>query len=260
MTENREAWPVRHLFDIRIDALTARQVLSVIDNSIASRSRLLIGVVNAAKLVKMHHDQNLRRAVLGADMILADGMSVVWASRLLFRPLPERVAGIDLMTDMLKLADEKGYRVYCLGATEEVMQKVEDHIHRKVPGAKLVGSRNGYYEADEEAEIAKAIGAARPDMLFVGMTSPKKEKFLSAHATTMNVPVCHGVGGSFDVIAGKVKRAPRLWQRLGMEWLYRVVQEPRRMWRRYLVTNTLFCGMVVREFMAVVGTWRKTHA
>ena len=240
---------VRHLFGVPIDALTMDDVLDAVDAAVKRRTRLLIGVVNAAKLVNMQRDPALGRAVLDADLILADGMAVVWASRLLRRPLPERIAGIDLMQRMLGRARDRGYRVYCLGATDEVLAAAVERMRADHPGVEIVGRHHGYFAPADEPRLAEAIGAARPDILFVAMTSPKKEQFLARWSAVMNVPVCHGVGGSFDVLAGKVRRAPVAWQRLGLEWLYRVVQEPRRMWRRYLVTNTLFCGMVMGEML-----------
>lgn len=242
-----ESWQSRHLFNVRIDALSTADVLRAVDEAISTRKRLLIGVVNAAKLVKMKADRTLRRAVLGADLILADGMSIVWACKLLRRPLPERVAGIDLMTRMLERANERGYRVFCLGATQEVLDEVSRQIRETYPNAVLAGARNGYYREDEEASVAEQIASATPDILLVAMTSPKKEMFLARWTPIMKVPVLHGVGGSFDVMAGKVKRAPEAWQRWGMEWLYRVLQEPGRMWRRYLTTNSLFMWMLGRE-------------
>jgi len=252
MTWNQHNWPAHHLFDVRIDALSTAEVLHVAEEAIARRQRLLIGVVNAAKLVNMRKDESLRRAVLGADMILADGMSVVWACWLLRRRLPERVAGIDLMVRLLERAHEKRYRVYCLGATQEVLDTVARRIEREYPNATIVGARHGYFSDDEEAGIAEQIAVARPDILFAAMSSPKKERFLARWGLHMNVPVCHGVGGAFDVMAGKVKRAPAAWQRCGMEWLYRVVQEPGRMWRRYLVTNTAFMILLARELAMAV--------
>lgn len=249
MTGNN-GWPTRNLFGVPVGALTMNDVLSVADQAIATRSRLLIGVVNAAKIVNMRRDAALRDAVLAADLVLADGMAVVWAARLLRRRLPERVAGIDLFLRLLERADERGYRVYCLGAKPDVVKAVAQHIERTYPNAKLVGYRDGYFSPEEENEVAEEIAAANPDILFVAITSPKKEQLLARHSERMRVPVCHGVGGSFDVMAGKVKRAPRVWQRLGLEWLYRVKQEPRRLWRRYLVTNTLFGLMVCRELFA----------
>ena len=240
-------WPVQRLFDIPINALRMNEVLSIIEKTIETRGRLLIGVVNAAKIVNMRRNPLLRESVLGSDVILADGISVVWASRILGRRLPERVPGVDLMMGMLERSDKRGYRVYCLGATEEVSATVARRIAQDYPGVVLAGRQDGYFRPDEEAATAAKIKASNADILLVAMGPPKKEIFLGKWADKLNVPVCHGVGGAFDVMAGKVKRAPAIWQRLGMEWLYRIVQEPRRMWRRYLVTNTLFCGMLARE-------------
>jgi N-acetylglucosaminyldiphosphoundecaprenol N-acetyl-beta-D-mannosaminyltransferase len=247
--EGRHGDPRQELLGIPIAPLTLEQVLDRVDEAIARRSRLHIGVVNAAKVVNMGRDPLLRQDVLSSDLILADGLAVVWAGALLGRPLPERVAGIDLMLGMLRRGSARGYRIYCLGATEEVLEKTTARIAADYPGVAIVGRRNGYFGETEEQGVAEAIAAARPDILFVAMTSPKKEKFMARWSGRMGVPVCHGVGGSFDVLAGKVRRAPRLWQRLGLEWLYRVKQEPRRLWKRYLVTNTLFCDMVLSEFL-----------
>jgi N-acetylglucosaminyldiphosphoundecaprenol N-acetyl-beta-D-mannosaminyltransferase len=113
----------------------------------------------------------------------------------------------------------------------------------------LVGHHHGYFTPQEEPALVAAIAGAQPDILLVGISSPKKERFLARWGDQLGVPVCHGVGGSFDVLAGKVRRAPLAWQRLGLEWLYRVKQEPRRLWRRYLVTNALFCAMVLFAFV-----------
>lgn len=250
-------FPARILFGIPIRAVTMTEVLRAVEESIRTRRPLHIGVVNAAKIVNMRRDPLLEKDVLSSDMIFADGMSVVWASRILGRPLPERVAGVDLMMEMFRLGSIRGYSVYCLGATEEVSLKVAEQIAKQFPGLRLAGRRNGYFSQDQEEGIATEIGAASADILLVAMTSPKKEKFMARWSQTMAVPVVHGVGGSFDVFAGKVERAPLLWQKLGLEWLYRVKQEPRRLWKRYLVTNVLFCGMILREITALrLGTRR----
>ena len=237
----------QELLGVPVDALTMTEVLHQVDKTIAARGRLRIGIVNAAKLVHMRREPTLRTDVLSCDLILADGMPVVWASRLLGRPLPERVAGIDLMYQMLLRGNEKTYRVYCLGASEDVLAAAAARITSDYRHVRLVGRHHGYFTNQEEPGIVAAITDAKPDILLVGMSTPKKERFLARWSDQLNVPVCHGVGGSFDVLAGKVRRAPRAWQRLGLEWLYRVCQEPRRLWRRYLVTNTLFCVLVIRE-------------
>lgn len=239
----------RELFSIPIDALTLEQALDRVDEAIARRGNLRIGVVNAAKIVNMRKNDLLRGSVLSSDLILADGVSVVWAGRLLGRPLPERVAGIDLMMGMLRRGNERGYRLFCLGATDEVLDKVSGRLADDYPNVRLAGRRNGYFREEEEEAVADLVAAAKPDILLVAITSPKKEKFLAKWGDRMGVPVCHGVGGSFDVFAGKVARAPEAWQRLGLEWLYRLKQEPRRLLRRYLTTNTVFCAMVISEFL-----------
>ncbi|MBN1343895.1 MAG: WecB/TagA/CpsF family glycosyltransferase [Phycisphaerae bacterium] len=249
---------VRHIMGVPIHGLTMDQVLDVLDDAISAHRRTLLGVVNAAKIVNMRRDPELRESVLSADLILADGMSVVWASRLLRQPLPERIAGIDLMLRLLERGNERRYRVFCLGARQEVLEKVAQRIRAELPNLALVGYHHGYYTPEEEPAVASQIAAARPDLLFVAMTSPKKEQFLARWADEIDVPVCHGVGGSFDVYAGQVKRAPLLWQKLGIEWLYRVLQEPRRMWRRYLVTNLLFGGMLLGELAGLRRAPRAT--
>ena len=240
---------VRDLFGIPIAALTMPQMMDRVAAAIAARERLLIGVVNAAKVVNMRRDPALRQSVLDADVVVADGIGVVWASRILGAALPERVTGIDLMLQMLRRGNNEKWAVYCLGAAQDVLDGVVAHIGTYYPGVRIAGHRNGYFGAAEESEVAEAIRASRADILLVAITSPKKEQFLARWQPTLDVPVCHGVGGSFDVMAGKVERAPESWQRLGLEWLYRVKQEPGRLWRRYLVTNVLFCGLVLKELV-----------
>ena len=245
--EQAGRFPTVELFDIPIKAMTMAQVLDLVDRAITGRASLQIGVVNAAKVVNMYRNPALGADVLSSDVIFADGASVVWASHILGKPLPERVAGIDLMMGMLERGRERGYRVYLLGATEEVNRTVAERINVEYPGVIVAGRHNGYFTAIEEEAIANDIAQAKPDILLVAITSPKKEQFMARWSDRIQVPICHGVGGSFDVYAGKVKRAPLSWQRLGMEWLYRLLQEPGRMWKRYLVTNTLFCWLIVRE-------------
>jgi N-acetylglucosaminyldiphosphoundecaprenol N-acetyl-beta-D-mannosaminyltransferase len=241
------AVPVRELFGIPVAALTLDDAVSLVDDAVRTRHRLRIGVVNAAKVVTMRRDPSLRADVLSSDVVFADGAPIVWSSRLLGRPLPERVAGIDLMNAILHRGGERGYRVYCLGAEEAVLRAAVRRIEADYPGVRVCGQHHGWFTPDEEPAVAADIAAARPDVLFVAMTSPHKERFLARWGDRLDLPVWHGVGGSFDVLAGKVRRAPLAWQRLGLEWLYRVLQEPGRLWKRYLVTNTVFGALVARE-------------
>jgi len=240
---------VRDLFGISIAAVTMDDVLPLVDAAIAERRPFQIGVVNAAKVVNMQRDPRLRDDVLASDIVLADGMSLVWASRVLGRPLPERVAGIDLMFRLLERAAEKGHRVFCLGATQEVLDAAVANFRARYPAVVIAGTQHGYFSVADEPQVARAIADSRADLVFIAMTSPRKEQFLAQWSRVLDVPVWHGVGGSFDVAAGKVERAPMIWQRLGLEWLYRVKQEPRRLWKRYLVTNTLFVRMLFREWL-----------
>jgi N-acetylglucosaminyldiphosphoundecaprenol N-acetyl-beta-D-mannosaminyltransferase len=237
----------RPLFGLDVDPCTMAEVVSLAERRIATRERLVIGVVNAAKVAKLSVDRVLRESLLTCDLLLADGQSVVWASRILGHPLPERVAGIDLFEELLALADRRRLRVYLLGARPEVLTRVEATIAARWPGVDVVGRRDGYFNDSEAPGVADEIAASGADLLFLGMTTPKKEIFLGTYGDRLGVPVQHGVGGSFDVLAGVTRRAPARWQRLGLEWAYRVVQEPRRLWRRYLVTNTLFLLLVLRE-------------
>ncbi len=244
---NTDQLPLRHLFGTPIHALSMTDVIGLAQQAIDERRRLLVGVVNAAKLVNMRKSDLLRESVLSADVVLADGMSVVWACRLLGRSLSGRVAGINLMHGLLGLADRHRHRVYCLGARQEVVETVVRRIGERYPNAEIAGFRNGYFTPEEEPAIVEAIKSARPDMLFVGISPPKKEQFLARWSDALEVPVCHGVGGSFDVMAGRTKRAPRFMQAIGMEWLYRLLQEPRRLAGRYFVTNTLFLLLLLGE-------------
>lgn len=239
----------RHVLGIPIDAFTMSQAVTQCTDAIEHRRYLSIGVVNAAKMVKMRQDTSLQKAVTGCRMILADGQSVVWASRLLRAPLPERVAGIDLFQALLGEAAERGSRVYFLGARPEVLAQMLDEVRRRYPALAVAGARDGYFQADEEQEIAAEIRRSGADLLFVGMSSPRKELFLDRWGEATGASVVHGVGGSFDVLAGLTRRAPVWYQEHGLEWLYRAQQEPLRLGRRYLTTNAAFMLMVAGQMI-----------
>ena len=244
------AVPVPHsypLFGLPICAESMPDALRRVHESICHRRRLHIGVVNAAKIVNMRSDPELLSSVADSDVIYADGVSIVWAGWLLNSPLPERIAGIDLMHAIMAQGNERNYRVFCLGATQEILDKACAAFARHYPGVTISGSHHGYFDEAGEEAVADLIKASRSDVLFVAITSPKKERFMARWGDYIDVPVVHGVGGSFDVVAGLVKRAPHSWQRLGLEWLYRVGQEPRRLWKRYLMTNAGFLKLLISE-------------
>lgn len=238
-----------NVFGVPLSPLTLDQTLDLVHETIIGRGRLQIGVVNAAKLVNMHRNLQLQDDVLSSDIILADGRSVLWASRLLGRILPERVTGIDLMFGMLERGHRARYGIYLLGATEDSLRLTARKISQNYTGVRVVGKRNGFFSHVEEKRIVQDIERACPDILLIAMSSPQKERFLGRWGKCLCVPVCHGVGGAFDVMAGKVNRAPSAWQYMGLEWLYRLKQEPRRLFKRYFITNTWFFIMVISELI-----------
>jgi len=209
----------------------------------------IVVTANASHLCLMRRDAELRHACQSADMAVADGMSVVWALRLLGRPVPERVAGIDLMHRLLSAGGAAGLRVYFLGARQDVLDAVVAWCGREHPSLVVAGARNGYFAPADHAAIVDDIRASRPDLLFVGMPTPFKDVFCERHRERLDVPVVVGVGGSFDVVAGVVARAPRLMQMAGLEWAWRLLMEPRKLWKRYLTTNTEFIWLVMRELV-----------
>ncbi|MEU5878057.1 WecB/TagA/CpsF family glycosyltransferase [Spirillospora sp. NPDC047279] len=232
-----------------VDPLTIDETVARCVKAVEERSPVTIGVLNAAKIVKMRKDERLREAVLSCDVVLADGQSVVWASRHLRRPLPERVAGIDLMLALLPEAERRGHRVYLMGARQEVLDRMVAELLRRFPKLVIAGSRHGYFSSAEAPDIADEIRESKADLLFIGVSSPMKELFVRDWAARTGAQVVHGVGGTFDVLAGEVRRAPVWWQRHGIEWLYRVLQEPRRLGPRYFTTNFAFIVLVARELM-----------
>ena len=236
-----------NIINCPIDKLTMQETIGLIDNSIQNKQSLHHVVVNAAKLVNMQKDKELYDSVVSSDIINPDGQAVVWASKLLAQPLPERVSGIDLMQNLVKLAYEKNYKIFFFGAKEEIVKGVVDTYSAMYNSTIIAGYRNGYFKKDEEEGIAKQIAESGVDILFVAISSPTKEIFLNRYKDVIDTPFIMGVGGSFDVVAGKVKRAPLWMQKAGLEWFYRVLQEPRRMWKRYLVTNTRFIWYVMKE-------------
>lgn len=248
----------RLLFGIYLDALSMDDVIERCRTALVTRSRLLLGVLNAAKVVNMRKDPLLRDSLIGCDLLLADGQSIVWASRLLRRPLPERVAGIDIFERLLVLAHKEGRSIYLLGAQPDVLRKLEERLQERLPGIRIAGSHHGYFDAAEAPAIAAEIRNSGADMLFLGMASPKKEIFLGSFGASLDVPVLHGVGGSFDILAGITRRAPPAWQRVGMEWAYRLLQEPRRMLWRYVRTNTAFILLTARELVHPASAFKRT--
>ena len=237
------------LLGLSIDNLSMQETLDRIGEIISAKKPVQHVVVNAAKIVHAQKDNHLKSVINNCGLINADGQAVVWAARILGIPLKERVAGIDLMYNILKISPEKGWRIYFLGAKEEIVKKVVEKAKVDFPGIRVAGFRNGYFKDNDEENIVQGIKESGADILFVAISSPQKEIFLNKYMKEMNVPFCMGVGGSFDVYAGHTKRAPVWLQRIGMEWFYRILQEPRRMWKRYATTNPVFIYLVMKNLI-----------
>ncbi|MEP6626339.1 MAG: WecB/TagA/CpsF family glycosyltransferase [Ginsengibacter sp.] len=236
-----------NICNVPVDALTMEQTVDLIDCAIREKKSIHHVVINAVKVVNAQKDGKLRESIVNCDIINADGQGIVWASRFLKRPLPERVAGIDLMEELVELAAKKNYRIFFLGATEEIVTRVVSIYSGKYGKDIIGGYRNGYFKKEDEPGIAREIADSNSNILFVAMGSPKKEIFLNTYKELIQTSLIMGVGGSFDVISGFVKRAPKWMQDWGLEWFFRTLQEPRRMWKRYLFGNSSFIYLVFKE-------------
>jgi N-acetylglucosaminyldiphosphoundecaprenol N-acetyl-beta-D-mannosaminyltransferase len=230
----------------RIDPVDMGAAVTLCDSYVREGAHAQHMAVNAAKIVSSRRHRDLQRLINESDIVTADGQAVVWASRLLGDPLPSRVTGVDLMEQLLALAERRGYRVFLLGARPEVLELAVRRLRARHPRLALVGWHDGYFSRDAEPAVVARVRSARPDLLFVAMPTPRKEYFLARCGADLAVPFSMGVGGAIDVIAGTTRRAPRTVQRLGLEWAFRVAQEPRRLWRRYLITNALFVWLTLR--------------
>jgi len=229
-----------------MDIATMQETVSFIENRIEQKQFLQHVVVNVAKIVNMQKDPVLAESVKACEVINIDGMGVVFGARFLGHDVPERVAGVDLFHELLGMSAKRDFPVFLLGATDEVVSKTVSKVKAQNPNLNIAGYNDGYFWDDEEAVVTK-IRESGAKLLFVAITSPKKENFINKWQDKLGVDFVMGVGGTFDVVAGKVKRAPQWMQKAGLEWLYRVIQEPGRMWKRYLKTNTKFLMLLLTE-------------
>jgi N-acetylglucosaminyldiphosphoundecaprenol N-acetyl-beta-D-mannosaminyltransferase len=229
-----------------VDILTMAETVAIIDSAIRQRRPVRQVSLNVAKLVKMKNDAELRHDVESADMISIDGMGIAFGLRMLGTPVPERVAGVDLMMAVLQLCAEKGYRPYFLGARQDVVREATAAVLRRNPQISFAGAHDGYFKPEEEPLVVGDINQSGADCLFIGMPTPAKERFLAKYSKMLATPYIMGVGGSFDILSGRITRAPDAVQRAGLEWAYRIYQEPKRMWWRYASTNSDFAWLMIK--------------
>lgn len=235
------------IFNTLIDSLNYRETVNLVDQYIRNDRPLHLMGVNADKINQIAKDEYLRNIVNSCGIINADGFSVVWASKYLNKMLPERIAGIDLMQKLVALSAEKNYNIFLLGAKPEIVSKTALTLKAQYPSLNIVGIHDGYFAKDEWENIACEIQNSKADIVFVGISSPTKEFIIEYFQEYGLTNVFMGVGGSFDVISGKISRAPKWVQKINMEWFYRMVKEPKRLFKRYLVGNFQFAIKMFKE-------------
>lgn len=233
-----------------IDNLTMGEALKEIDGLIQQNKNSYVVTPNVDHIVQLEHDKELRAIYKDADLILTDGKPLVWISRWYKTPIKEKVSGSDLFPKLCGLAAEKKYKMYFLGAAEGVASKAAWNLMRRFPGLQVAGTYSpplGFEKDKEELEkIKKEIQACKPDILIVALGCPKQEKFIFNNHESLGVPLSLGLGASLDFEAGNIKRAPKWMADHGLEWLFRITQDPRRMAKRYLVDDRKIIGLAIK--------------
>jgi len=247
----------RELLGTPFDCLTLEETIAAADEAMQRRKTLHHVCINVAKFIAMRSNPELDGDVRSSHLISVDGMGILWTARLLGVPVPERVAGVDLMQGVIRLCEKKGYRPYFLGARHDVLLKSITYIKAGFPRLNTAGWRDGYFKPEDECEVVAGIKSSRAHCLFIGMPTPRKERFLARFRDDLGVPFIMGVGGALDVLAGHVRRAPRVVQNIGLEWLFRTIQEPRRLGPRYLTTNAAFARLIAKELASRVWPHRR---
>jgi N-acetylglucosaminyldiphosphoundecaprenol N-acetyl-beta-D-mannosaminyltransferase len=236
----------KHFLGVPINCLTLAETVAAADRAIRNRRTCQHVCLNVAKLVAMRTDPELDRDVRSSQIVSVDGMGIVWAARLLGGSVPERVPGVDLMERLIALCPVRGYRPFLLGARPETLLQAIANLRSQFPGLEFAGWHDGYFLPEEEPAVVERIRSSQADCLFIGMPTPRKERFLASHRDELGVPFIMGVGGGLDILAGRVCRAPPVVRAVGLEWLFRTVQEPLRLGPRYLLTNLIFFGIMVK--------------
>jgi N-acetylglucosaminyldiphosphoundecaprenol N-acetyl-beta-D-mannosaminyltransferase len=234
---------------IDIDAVTFAQALERIEELVDRRKGGSVFTPNVDHVVKAERNVEFREAYSRADLCLADGMPILWASRLLGTPLPEKVSGSDLLLPLARLAADRRWRVYLMGGAAGVAEEAGEKLAREL-GVHIVGTDSPTVGADgavgNSEETLDRLRAAAPDLVLVAFGAPKQELWINRSGDRIRPAVAMGVGGSLDFLVGRTRRAPAWMSRVGLEWLFRLAQEPRRMWRRYLIEDPAFIAIVLR--------------
>lgn len=232
---------------LNFDNLTMDEVILKIEDNINSKKPLTVFTPNAELIVLANKDKELKKIYNNSGILTIDSWVVYYSAKFLRKKIKEPVSAARLMFKLLEVANEKEYKLYCLGAKDEVVKEAVKNIKKKYARINIVGYHHGYFNFEKDEDIIRNINDRKPDILFVAMSSPLKEYFIAKSKDRLNVPVSIGVGGTVDILAGSNRLAPRWVSRIGMEWFYRFIQEPKRLWKRYLLTNTIFIYLFLRE-------------
>lgn len=224
-TQNLEAIPLHGLVVHRV---SMEETLEAIDRFISSCTPHHVVTLDSSMCVIARDDPTLQSIVSHAELVTPDSAGVVWACRRLGTPLKERVSGVEIVDRLCSLSPSRGYRLFFFGSAPGVAQAAAERMRSRYPGCQVVGTRDGFFTKEQEPQIVEQIKSARPDILCVALGIPLQEKWIHRFRDTLNVPVLIGVGGTFDVYSGRVKRAPVWMQRLNLEWLYRLLKNPRK--------------------------------
>ncbi len=246
--------PYVTVLGVRFHCLWMHEALQTIETFIQQRQPRHICLSNAYTLAISQYDSEFKTTLNRADLVLPDGMSIVWGSRWIGVRLPQRIAGPDLTTALCERAAQKGYSIFLMGSSAENLDQLKKVLLKRWPTLRILGDYSPSMcerigEAENETILAR-IYAVQPDILFVGMSAPKQEKWISDNLAKINVPVSIGIGAAFDFLSGRIPRAPALLQESGLEWLHRLWCEPQRLWRRYLLGNAVFLSLLLTERVA----------
>ncbi|WP_320040572.1 WecB/TagA/CpsF family glycosyltransferase [uncultured Desulfobacter sp.] len=244
--------------NININSVTFNEAISRIEKLIELKKNAYIVTPNVDHIVKLQTDELFFDIYQSASLILCDGMPLIWASKVLGTPIIERVAGSDILPSLCYCASKKKYKIFLLGGPEKAGQKAKENIEKKYPGIQIVGTYSPPFGFENDININKLIvnkiKEAEPDILFVGLGAPKQEKWIYRFKDCYNVPVSIGVGVSIEFMAGMVKRAPVFMQQMGLEWLWRLIMEPHKLWKRYLIDDIKFFYLIYQQYKNDNGT------
>jgi len=226
-------FPSLLLYGVRISQMGFADTITWLVNAIVERRTAHVVTVNPIMLMSALKDSGFMGMMRRAELVVPDGTGVVWAARHIGQPVKEKVAGIELMQKLIEVGDARGWRIFLLGATHEIIQAAAESLNKQYHGIQIVGVRDGFFTSAEDAQVIAQIREAAPDMLFVGRSQALQDPWIDQYKSQLQVPIMMGVGGSFDILSGKLKRAPKLFIRFHLEWFYRLLQEPWR-YRRML--------------------------